>query len=190
MNNELSEKITEIQRSPIDKSLLINMTPEAKEKYVKNIMIVHPMMNVALTVLEDCKKSWKSAEPMCGCIFGDTRAGKTAVAKEFMRKFPEVQHEDRVIKPVFYSSVPSSSHIGPLVTQLLRDFKDPFWDKTYRNYNIPTGRFIELLKECRVELIIIDEVQQIVDRDKKRLIMESADWFKDLYNSTKIPLVF
>ena len=68
--------------------------------------------------------------------------------------------------------------------------KDPFWAKRYPNIGIMTFRLYELLYTCKVQLIIIDETQQLVDRDSKKLIRESADWFKDLINITKIPVAF
>lgn len=190
MNVKSSEKQPELQIPIVDKSKLINMSADAKENYVKELKISYPKMLQAFSVLEDCKRSWKSAEPECGYIFGETRVGKSTVAKEVLRKYPEVMTEDSVIKPVFYTSVPSSAHIGPLVAKVLYDLKDPFWNKNYRNYTVPTMRLYDLLKACQVELIIVDEVQQIVDRDRKKLIMESADWFKDLFNMTNIPIVF
>ena len=47
-----------------------------------------------------------------------------------------------------------------------------------------------LLKECKVEIIFLDEVQHLVDRNSQKLLRDSSDWFKELIDETGIPIIF
>ena len=191
METQIRENCPEIKIQPVDKSKFANMSADEKVDYVKDLVIMYPQIKLGFEVLENCMNSWgKKSEPECGCILGDSRVGKTTIAKEFLRKYPDYDEPGGVVKPILYSSIPCPAHIGPMISQLNYDMKDPFWNKAYRNIGILTLRLYELLKKCRVKLIIVEEVQQLVDQDRKKLIRESSDWFKDLINKTKIPVVF
>ena len=190
METQRLETRSSIPLPDVDKSLFVNMSPDDKEDYVKSITITYPKMQQVFDVFEDCKKSWQTSGQDCASVLGPSRAGKTIMAEQFKLRYPDYDEPEGVVKPVLFTSVPCPAHIGPLIAKILYDMKDPFWAKRYPNLGIMTIRLYELLNACKVQLIIIDETQQLVDRDSKKLIKESADWFKDLINITKIPVVF
>ena len=72
---------------------------------------------------------------------------------------------------------------------MLYDLKDPFYEKR-TSIAQQTQRLYEILEKCNVQLIILDEVQHLVDRNSEKLIQDSSDWFKELIDCTKIPVVF
>ena len=53
-----------------------------------------------------------------------------------------------------------------------------------------TQRLYQLLKDCKVEIIFLDEVQHLVDRNSQKLLRDSSDWFKSLIDEVKIPVIF
>jgi predicted AAA+ superfamily ATPase len=174
----------------VDKQKLLNMSVDEKENYVDELVIVNPKMQRIIDILEECKKSHLTCkQPECASIKGPRRSGKSTIAEEYQKKYPDYETEVGIVKPVFYSSVPCPANIGSLVTRLLYDINDPFYNKE-RNIGRNTHRLYDILKKCKVELIILDEVQHLVDRDKKKLLQESSDWFKDLIQQTGIPVAF
>ena len=52
-----------------------------------------------------------------------------------------------------------------------------------------TNRILKLLKECSVEIIILDEFQHFIDRNSDVVLKEVADWLKQLIDSAEIPIV-
>lgn len=190
MEPQIRENHPNITIQSIDKSKFSYMSAEEKVNYVRNLTIMYPQMQSAINVFENCMNSWGTSEPECGYILGPSRVGKTTIAEELLRRYPDYDEPEGVVKPILYSSIPCPAYIGPMIAQLLYDMKDPFWNRAYRNTGVLTLRLYELLKKCRVQLILIEESQQLVDRDRKKLIRESSDWFKGLINKTKIPVAF
>lgn len=53
-----------------------------------------------------------------------------------------------------------------------------------------TMRLVKFIKECGVELIILDEFQHFIDKDKKnKVLLTVSDWLKNLINWTKKPII-
>lgn len=179
-----------LQLPPIDKSKLISLSVAEKEKYVDELTITYPKINDVIDILEDCRNSRMTSEqPECASILGPSGAGKSTITKEFKKLYPDYEGDEGIVKPILRSKVPCPAHIGSLITKLLYDLGDPFYSKRDTTGKA-THRLYDLLKKCMVQLIVIDEVQHLVDRDRKTLIKESSDWFKDLIDDTGIPVAF
>lgn len=52
-----------------------------------------------------------------------------------------------------------------------------------------TLRLLGLIRECGVELIILDEFQHFIDRDSNHILLTVANWLKDLLNEASIPMI-
>jgi hypothetical protein len=72
-------------------------------------------------------------------------------------------------------------------SSMLRDLGDPLWDRG--TTGSITGRLCILIKECKVELIIMDEFQDLIDKDTERVFRSCADWIKHILNKTGVPMV-
>lgn len=172
------------------KKVLLDSSVEKKIEYVKELEIIYPTMNEILEVFTECHSSYNnSGVPDCCSVVGDSRVGKSTIAKHYKRLYPDLHDKNGVIKPVLISIVPCPAFIGSLVVRLLKDLGDPFYskrDSVGRN----TERLYNLLIDCKVQLLILEEVQHLVDRDNHKLIRTSADWFKDLIENTHIPIAF
>jgi Bacterial TniB protein len=69
----------------------------------------------------------------------------------------------------------------------LKQLGDPLHDKgTTTNQ---TSRLYDLLKDCQVELIFLDEFHHFIDRDSDKVLKNVCDWLKNLILNTKIPIV-
>ena len=106
-----------------------------------------------------------------------------------MSKYPDIFTDELTIKPILYCIVPSPLYTGGFVYQLLEAIGDPF---TYKQSDITknTKKLKDFLELCKVEMIILDEFQHLIDSKRHKVILECSDWLKNLINSTKIPVVF
>lgn len=176
-------------QNKINKSNLLKMSNLEKIKYVDRMIITYNLMDKILAKIEECQSSiLYSEQPECLSLIGPTRSGKTTIISQHKKKYPDIIEQDITIKQILYCVTPCPADIGGLVSKLLESIGDPFYIKGTRNQK--TARLANFIKECKVKLIILDEVQHLVDRERQTLIKESADWFKTLIIETNVPVVF
>jgi hypothetical protein len=72
---------------------------------------------------------------------------------------------------------------------LLIQLGDEFADSG--NTSQKTQRLINYIKDCDVELVMLDEFQHFFDpnKHKDKVLYDVADWFKTIINETKVPFV-
>lgn len=172
------------------KSKILSLSSLDKIKYTDSIRISYPKLQEMLSLVTDCHNSTKTqARPTCMRVCGASGTGKSNLYELYSKKYPVINDITGTIKPVLYSRIPCPAYIGGLPPQLLYDLGDPFYSKT-RTTTLQTKRLYNLLKECKVEIIFLDEVQHLVDRNSHKLLRDSSDWFKDLIDETGIPIIF
>lgn len=174
----------------IDKEELINLSLIEKLKYIDGIIIQTTKVQSVFKKIEECHNSTKYlSKPQCMTIIGQSGIGKTTFSETYLKRYPEKVLTEYTQKPVFYSIIPCPAYIGSLPNSMLQNLGDPFCSKG-RNIFTQTQRLYNFLKVCKVEIIIIDEVQHLVDRNSQKLIRDSSDWFKELIDEVRIPIIF
>lgn len=131
--------------------------------------------------------------PDCMFITGETGVGKTTFIEKYLDRNPrleEVNDEgEKTVVPVLFCTLPKTKHPKPVVAELLTELGDPL-QGTIGDVRILTRRFLDLVKETKVELIIIDEFQHAIETTNKNVIQEIGEWFKIFIDKAKIPIVF
>ncbi len=89
--------------------------------------------------------------------------------------------------PVVTAAIPVPATAKSLATRLLVALGDPLAERGTTVQQ--TLRVARLLKEYRVELLILDEFQHFIDRDSNHILLTVANWLKDLINESQVPLV-
>jgi len=173
-----------------DKSKILSLSPSEKIKYTDSIRISYPKLQEMLSLVADCHNSSKTqARATCMRVSGVSGTGKSNLYEIYSKKYPVVNDINGTNIPVLYSRIPCPAYIGGLPSQLLYDLGDPFYNKS-KTIILQTKRLYNLLKACKVEIIFLDEVQHLVDRNSHKLLSDSSDWFKELIDETRIPIVF
>jgi hypothetical protein len=103
-----------------------------------------------------------------------------------MKAHPRQLTESGTIIPALSSVVPVPASYHTLAYQLLIDLGDPVPNGSTAQ---KTRRLVELMKDCEVELLIIDEVNHLLDKESGRILKTPCDWLKNLMNATGIPVV-
>lgn len=126
-------------------------------------------------------------EPECIAIVGETGTGKSRLLKQYRKKWPGQRHSTFTEVPVLYVEVPAKCTVKMLAGAVLKELKSPFWtrgDELERTHQLTT-----LLAECKVRVVILDEVNHLADRGAQKSHYHVGDWIKQLVNQAKIPVV-
>ena len=165
-----------------------NMSTEEKIEHFETTVVESPFFTNIIKKITEChKRSKHMTEPRCLIITGDTGFGKTTIGSFYEKDYPRVVRDNGTIIPVLLSSVPSPATIKSMGSWLLRDMGDPMPDRG--TTGSITKRLCDLIKECEVELIILDEFQDLIDKDTEKVLSNSADWLKHILNDTGVPMV-
>lgn len=178
------------QTVELNKYKLLNLTVDEKEEYVDKMVIVYPLMKQILSEIDECKNSsHRLNEVKSMFISGDSRYGKTVITKVYMKRYPDIITEEGTLKSVLYVKVPAPAYTGSLKSAVLKYLGDPFYDKILRGYQ-SDARITNMLKKCDVRLIILDEFQHLVEGNRRKVLIDSSDWFKNLIDDCGISVIF
>lgn len=154
----------------------------------EKLCIIHPRMNQIMKRLNECREWSKLAvEPECLLILGESGVGKTTIADKYLNENLPIEFEDVTVIPVLKASIPIPATKKSVVSELLQKLGDrtPYKGTLHQQ----TSRLCHLLEMCRVEIIILDEFQHIIDPDNERVLKSVADWLKILIEKSKLPIV-
>ncbi|NNP76182.1 hypothetical protein A7P54_07090 [Acinetobacter sp. Ac_3412] len=155
---------------------------------IESIFIKYPRVTEILNSIEECREMSKlSDEPQCMFITGGSGVGKTSLIRQYSDRWPPIEMPDGDILPVFKTSIPASATIKSVATAMLSDLGD--LAATHGTTVIQSNRLYSLVHQCKVELIIIDEFQHLIDNKTQRVIGLVADWIKMFIEITKIPVI-
>lgn len=165
-----------------------SMSIERRMELAEKIYVFYPHLQEVFARMGDChQKSKRSLEPRCLFISGLSGCGKTSTAKYYLKGFPQIEEEEGKTVPVLFSAILAPATVKSVVTGMLESIGDPCADMGTTVSQ--TLRLIKLIKKCKVELIILDEFQHLIDRESAKILQNVANWLKTLINETKIPVV-
>lgn len=136
---------------------------------------------------ENLEAANATAVPVCLMIVGETRTGKSCVVKDFLAQSMPTRAQEGIRQAVVYAIAPPKATVKAILEQLLRALGDPYWSKGSES-NM-THRLLTLLRGVGCRMIIIDEFQHLSDKGQKRLLVQSADWLKNLVEGKEWALI-
>lgn len=162
---------------------------EERIELVENLFINHPSFEGCFKKIEECHRHSKiSAEPQCLLITGeDPGVGKTTLCRRYSARYPRIEMDEKTKITTLVESIPVPTTSKTLVSTLLIELGDPLAEKG--TTHVQTNRLVKLIKECEVEIIILDEFQHVIDKDSEKVLHAVSDWLKQLITRTKIPIV-
>lgn len=155
---------------------------------VESIRIIYPRIAEVIEDFEITRVDGKySIEAQCMFLMGEPGTGKSTLIKMYAKRFPPEYTDNGDVIRVFTAEIPPKATIKGVARNLLAGLHAPRPGKG--DTMEMTERLIELLRNCKVELIILDEFQHLLQRSVKRNFEEIGDWIKSLINATRIPIV-
>lgn len=155
-------------------------------RYVEYIRIRYPLWEKLYKRLQRCHEmKTTAAEPSCMLLVGPSGAGKTTLAASYAQKYPAIFTETATLRPVVMATIPSTANVNNLIMALLEALGDPAALKG--TIGAKERRLIRYFKEvCKVELLILDELQHFVDRDNQKILLNASNWLKTFIKETKV----
>jgi hypothetical protein len=165
------------------------LTKDEKIKKINLYRVPHPDFKKALELIRMCHQSSAHyADPQCLLITGIYGTGKTTIFKTYLGQYQEITPLERTTKRAILSgSIPSPTTISSFLEAMLAHLGDPFPVKgTIGNKQY---RLVNLIKDSKVELIMLDEFQHFVHKENQKVNHDVADCFKSIINETNVPVV-
>ena len=165
------------------------MSKEEKYNKIKNIKVLYPRFNRGLDLIERCHHSTViSRDPQCLLITGPSGSGKSTIFEAYKQMHDRIVYEETRTKKVILSAeIPSPTTIVSFLEVLLEQLGDPFPTKGSKGDK--NRRLVNLIRDCGVELIMLDEFQHFFHPKNKKINYDVSDCFKSLVNQTKVPVV-
>jgi len=164
------------------------MSKEERCRLAESIFVQHPRLNSLVEKIKHAHHySRIAAEPECVFIGGPPGAGKTTLLEHYKLQFPSIDRGEIVEVPVLCGRVPSKATDKNLVTTLLIGLGDPAAQKGSA-FN-QTTRLKLFVRECGVQLIILDEFQHFLDKDSWKVLKNVSDWLKNLIDEARVPII-
>ncbi|AZN40416.1 TniB family NTP-binding protein [Paenibacillus albus] len=174
---------------PIDRSDYASMDEAARLKIIRDLRVYHPRFNRALEIMRLCHKSKTSGVGLqCAIIEGLPGVGKSELIKAYLKDYHEVTYsKDSTIRKILSAEISSPAKINSFVEDMLAKLGD--YNPTSGTRGNKNTRLVELINDCGVELIILDEFQHFMNRHNQKVNYEVADCFKSIINRTNVPVV-
>jgi type II secretory pathway predicted ATPase ExeA len=159
-----------------------------RREHVKKIVIAHPNYRRILSEVEDIHfYSQESVKPDSMFLSGVAGVGKSTVLEEYSNRFQRKLVNNTTVIPVLYSTVPVGATPKSVASKLLHSLGDPAYEKGTQIGQ--TSRLLNFIKKCKVELIIIDEFQHLLDRDTQHVLNKASEWVKSFCDEAGVPII-
>lgn len=159
---------------------------------LRNFICHHSDFSKALTSIDECMQmSYMENRPIGSLLLGAGGVGKSTICKLIKsRHKPYKCIEDnfeKLVVPAFYFPVPSPITIKSLAIRMLEELGCTDHRGTSEQLNY---RLRILLKECKTQLIMLDEFHHIYSSSaqKNKTSENVANWIKTLADETKISI--
>jgi type II secretory pathway predicted ATPase ExeA len=155
---------------------------------IRDSIISHPAFQSAMERIERLHQWHLSSKQASGLLItGLSGSGKSTLRNEYKNRFPDV--DDGTINHIRVLSVetPPGPTVKNLAEAILVAMGDP---KSYQgSAEQKTNRIFEFLKQCGVELLLIDELQHFLANGNRSEAMKVTDWLKAFINRAGVPVV-
>lgn len=162
-----------------------------KSETISRPFIKSPFLSDLISLFDSLRYK-KEHYGMASCVLltGESGSGKSELAKNYVKNNPVVENSERTTIPVLHYELRSIATPEEFLRSLLVAIGDPQQGRGARNKGELYSRLVLLISTVRLELLILDEIQVIIERRSAKVVTGIADLFKDLINDTNIPIVF
>lgn len=155
---------------------------------IRKLYVERNMVSEILTKINHVRERAKVIdEPKSLVLTGDTGMGKTTLLKAYLEEHPMSFVDNCMVRPVVYTSLPVKTNINGAATELLRAMEVS--EATKGTFKDRTHLITTQLNLQKVEVVLVDETQHVVEASGDRTLYKVGDFFKDISKKTKVPFV-
>ena len=164
-----------------------------RRAYLDDIFIEYPYLQKVKGRVQKCHeeglfvRAFSSKEPTCIFISGESNAGKSALMDSYEREFRRIYEGGHTVVPILPVVLPHPASPKSVAINLLKKLGDPNAERG--STAILSSRVADYIKDCRVELIVLDELHHFINRENHRVLESVAEWLKTLIIETKVPVI-
>ncbi len=163
-------------------------TTQAKRVFtVRDKIIEHSEFTGAVRAIARLHERWLASRvPGALLIYGQSGAGKSTVLRYYLGKFPRETTARKIRIPVLRMVTPEAPTVRSFTEACLVALGDLAASRG--SAAIKTQRIIHFIKECEVQVILVDEFHHFCDSkvtERRRV----TDWLKNLLNECGVPIV-
>lgn len=179
----------------VDKLCTLGIEPPVEERKVagsgartlRHLVIEHPEFTRAVREIASLHQRWLD----CGIagallIVGQSGCGKSTLLDYYLARFPRERAGGKVRIPVLRVPTPEAPTVKSFSEAVLVALGDIAAARG--SAAVKTQRIIHFIRECEVDLIMVDEFHHFCDsnaQERRRV----TDWLKNLLNECNKPIV-
>lgn len=164
------------------------LSKQEKLAQIYRIRVWYPRMR---TIYEEIVRAFEmnslTPEPECIALLGQFRTGKTTIVDSFCEQHPRKIGDETTHIPILKSVVPAKASMGTLLTALLGSLGDPLADRG--SMGAKSHRLNELILDCGVQMVVLDEANHFVDRDSQKVLHDVSNTMKNLVKEHNVACV-
>ncbi|MDP5133192.1 MAG: TniB family NTP-binding protein [Paraglaciecola sp.] len=167
---------------------MINETNYRVSKFV-NERVISPELQIIISALDHCRTFSKlGGEPQCMLITGPSGVGKTSIIEKYLKDHQRRHLYEATEIPVLNVTLSEIKTTVSMYQQILHDLGHPrpFDSNSELELRVQIKK---LVVNCKVEMIIIDEFQQLIEKKTQAILSDTANSLKRLILDIKIPVI-
>jgi hypothetical protein len=154
---------------------------------LRQTVIEHQIFQAAIREIARIHKRGLTTNSWEGMLLiAQTGTGKSTLLKYYADQFPRSEGSSGTEIPVLYVSTPEFPTVRDLAEAVLDALGDPAADRG--TTRAKTRRIVHFIKQCGVQVLLIDEFQHFADGSSKEA-KRVSDWLKLLMDAIKRPVV-
>jgi hypothetical protein len=176
------------QRLQLTREAICELPGPERLPYVQQVRVMHPQwVRISKVIAESHAQNATAAEPQCLLLTGPTGVGKSTLIDSYAQQHPCILTETGKIQPILKATIPAPATVKSLFTALLAAIGDP---RAHRGtVTSMSVRLMQFIADCHVEMMMLDELQHVVDRDSEVVLRTVSDALKTLIKETKVACV-
>lgn len=119
-------------------------------------------------------------------VTGESGAGKTTMAEMLEADHPVVITPEATYRPVLLVNLSGHTTIKSIAADILDKLGV---QKRNESIGHSTTQIVRLIGHCKIQLVLLDEVQHVLEKGADRTHYQIADWLKSLIDGCRIPFV-
>lgn len=172
----------------LDEANSPSMALKGTQFTLRRELIYYPQFSAAIREIAHIHSRWRECQLAGGLLFvGQSGSGKTTVQDAYSQNFPRRQLQHRAVIPVLKVLTPEGPTVKSLAEAILIALGDPAASRG--SAPAKTQRIIHFIRECGVEMLMLDEFHHFFSTRRALEGARVTDWLKNLFNSVNIPVV-
>lgn len=156
-------------------------------RFMTSLVVPHPQFTHAVDeIAARSKRVQIQGRGSAFCVEAETGGGKTTLAETIQQTYPDIMTDELTIRRVVYFQVPPRPSSVSMSSAVLKALGDPRWFRG--RADVLAQRSIHLLRECKTEIILLDNTHDIPERRTAKGVREVGNWIRDVIDH--VPALF